>query len=246
MSEFFFHVMQGERHAAVLRMKNDGAYEVFAPSHKVLTAWPRYVAIAPHLAEWFGQDIRQEAVEHYEEEIAPHLALWLKRAAGRELRDPARNIVKPGDDRYPRALAQALTGNGLLRLWAYVTPVTLLVSFRQVATAYGREPTSAFRQELESQGLRFMQSDTQQYETSMEMVTRQLGQAVADRVLLYPRHIADFLGTAVGSASEIARAKNIALAREDTTVVTWGKLRRVKRTGPRKFEMSVNGNGGHE
>jgi hypothetical protein len=245
MSEFFFHVMQGEQHAAVLRMKNDGAHEVFAPSHKVLAAWPRYVAIAPHLAEWFGQDIRQEAVEHYEE-IAPHLAVWFKRAVGRELRDQARNVVKPGDDRYPRALAQALTGNSLLRLWAYVTPVTLFVSFRQVAQAMGREPVSALRQELDSQGLRFVQSDTLQYETSMEMVTRQLGQAVADRVLLYPRHIADFLGTTVGSASEIAREKGIALARGDMTVVTWSNLRRVKRTGPRKFEMSVNGNGGHE
>jgi hypothetical protein len=250
MADAWFHVMHNANHIAVFRMKSDGARELFLPSAKVAAALSRYIAIAPYMTHWFGPRIDKEAFALYSV-AAPYLDTWFSRHVGRKFNDHADNAIQPGDERYPRALASVFardsmdtahrtkpTSIALLNLWAYVTPTTLSISFRQIAQVLAQEATAGLRQDLEAKGLRFTTEDGSVYVTSIEMTMKVLGSQIADGVTLYPRHIADFLGVAARGASDIARAQGIGFERTDgVTTVTWGNLRRVKRTGPRKFEM---------
>lgn len=215
-STVMFHVMKRGEHIVIFRMKANGDRSVFLPAKKPIDqAWPAYDRAAPYLEAWF-------------------------KSTNRDLRKRGQP-VRAGDDEYPKMLAQALTRDDMLRLWAYVTPPTVNVSLRQIAQALGKKPGPALRQELETKGLHFTQADNGSFEASLGAILRLLGQDTADRILLYPRHVADYLGVSHVGASQIVRRLGIALDREDTTVVEWGKLRRVKRTGPRKFEMGQVG-----
>jgi hypothetical protein len=250
MAEAWFHVMHNANHIAVFRMKSDGARELFLPSAKVAAALSRYIAIAPYMANWFGPEVGEEAFDLYSVAL-PYLDAWFSRNVGRKLNYGANNAIAPGDKRYPRALASVFardsieTARGtkpmdvaLIDLWAYATPTTLPISFRQIAQALAQEATAGLRQDLEAKGLRFTAEDGGAYITSIEMATKVLGDRVADKATLYSRHIANFLGVAARGAPDIMRAQGIGFERTDgVTTVTWGDLRRVRRTGPRKFEM---------
>ena len=127
-----------------------------------------------------------------------------------------------------------------MRLWAYVTPLMVWVSFRQIALGLGRQPTLALRHEIESKGIQFT-TNKGHYLTSIETVSATLGVSVADRILLYPHQAADYLGVVPKVATRVMKRFGIAIGRDDVAVVPWGKLRQVRRVGPRKFEVDLTG-----
>ena len=205
-----FHVLQGSEHSVILRMTLAGAYTPYAPGKRsVQQMWPRYA------------------------EARPYLETWLAARAGA----PCDNVL-PGAPEYPRRLAAALTRTPELAFWAYVTPLALLVGLRQIAMALGRA-NGGLRAELEARGLTFTQNAAGHYLAPLGSITRVLGQDVADRVLLYPRQVGDFLGVQSGSAAQIVRRLGLALEkRADTTMTPWGKVRQVRRIGPRRFVLA--------
>jgi len=209
-----FHLMHQRHRLAALWMQPDGQHTpALADGQTVETAWPRYQETAVLFADFIAQ------------------------VKGRELRY-GRRAIQPGSADYTRALAQAL-GKSPLRLWAYVTPATVSVSFRQVALALLRAPTSALRHELETQGVIFAPTSHGHYCVSLSLVTQKLGQPVADAVCLYPRQIGDFLGVRPEVATRLARTLGIAAHRTDLALARWGDVRQVRRVGLRRFELGA-------
>ena len=209
-----FRVMRRKQSIVTFRMALNGACAPDVPEGKSVQAvWPLYAAVASHLHAWFAD------------------------MADRELIDMGGRIVMPGDPTYPRALAAALGKSALLGLWAFVTPTAVWVSSRQIALALGRQPTLPLRHELESRGIQFV-TDHGQYLASMQQVAARLGESTSDRILLYPHQVADYLGVVPQVATRIVKRFGLAIARDDVTVVPWGRLRRLHRVGPRSFELS--------
>jgi hypothetical protein len=217
MEAFLFHVIKGGDRLVMFRMQPDGSRDLYLPSNRpVGEVWPCYAEISPYLDVWFGRNV------------------------GRQFRPSkrAKRLVEPGSLEYPRMLAHALTRDPILKLWAYATPLVIWVSFHQIARALGRDRTAALRHEMAVKGLRFSRTPNGHYQAALGTVAHVLGPDVADRLLMYPRQIADFLGVSPGTAPDIVRRMDIALeGRRDMTVVEWGKLRQVRRTGPRRFEI---------
>ena len=210
-----FRVMQRKQPVIIFRMEPDGTRMPALPVGKSLEeTWPRYSAVASYLDTWFAQ------------------------MTGCELVDFGGHIVFPGDGAYPKALALALSRSGMIKLWAYVTPAAVWVSFRQIALGFGRQPTLALRHEIESKGIQFT-TDRGHYLTSIETVSGTLGVSIADRILLYPHQVAGFLGVVPKVATRMMKRFGIALGRDDVAVAPWGKLRLVRRVGPRKFEVEA-------
>jgi hypothetical protein len=209
-----FRVMRRKQPVVSFCMALNGAYAPAVPEGKSIeVVWPHYAAVASYLGAWFAD------------------------MADRELVDVGGRVVMPGDHAYPRALAAALGKSALLGLWAYVTPTAVWVSFRQIALGLGRQPALPLRYELESRGIQFV-TDHGHYLASMQQVAARLGELTADRILLYPHQVADYLGVVPKVATRIMRRFGLAISRNDMTVVSWGRLRRLHRVGPRSFELS--------
>lgn len=208
-----FHIMQSDSRVVALRMQADGTHDPVLNGKPVEEAWPLYGEAAPLVGAFFDQSI------------------------GRAFKS-GRQIVRPGNGQYPRALAQALCANKSLRLWAYVSAVALWVSYRQVAAAMLlRAPTARLRQELETKGVRFSATPHGHYKAALGQVAQVLGEEVADDIYLYPRQAGEFLGLSSRAAAFQVSRLGIAAHREDMALVRWGLLRRVRRVGPRKFEV---------
>ncbi len=206
-----FHILKGREHLVIFKMELDGQYALYLPGNRPLEqTWPRYP------------------------EARPYLDLWLSQYAGQPSGD-----VTPNNLDYPRQLAQALTQDPYLNLWAYATPQVIRVSFRQIAQALGRDPKPTLREELAQKGLRFERNESGHYQAPLGIVTRTLGNSVADRLLLYPQQVAAFLGVSAGGAPDITRRLGLLLeGRGDVALVEWGRLRQVRRTGPRTFALA--------
>ena len=173
-----------------------------------------------------GRKTLAQAWPNYDPDLAALVNLWLDQRASKAVQG-----IAPGGDEYPRALAGALTHDRTFNLWAYVTPPAIFVSFNQVAHALGKNPIPALRAELEKRGLRFKDGNA-----PLPNATRILGEA-ADGLLLYPSQAADHLGISSKSASAVARRLGIAIRGRADVAITWGNLKRVRRVGPRKFEL---------
>lgn len=202
-----FHVMLRQNHIVVFRFEADGTRTIFLPP---------------------GKSVEQVWPQY--SQVAPFLDVWFQQTADQFPHTDRRSLGK---------MAAALTSEEYLHLWAYTTSIVIYVSVGQVAQAMGRRPSSmsSFRQTLEQKGLSFVQATSSKYVTPLGQVGRVLGQGIADGLLLYPHQIADYLGVSTGRASGIVKRLGIALERGSTTVAAWGRLRRVKRTGPRTFEV---------
>ena len=213
-SPALFRVMERRHPVVVFRMELDGTHMPMLPAGKSLEeAWPEYAAVASFLAAWFEQFIGENLIGE----------------GGRP--------VYPGDSLYPRTLAHDLTRSRMMKLWAYVTPIAVWVSFRQVAHALGRQPLPGLRQEMESKGIQFL-PNYGHYLAALETVSDTLGASVADQIILYPHQVAGYLGVVPKVATRIVRRFGLAISRNDMTVVPWGRLRRLHRVGPRSFELS--------
>jgi hypothetical protein len=214
-----FHIMKHGKHVVIFKMAYNGDREVYAPGKAPLDKiWPAYSECIPYIDMWFSQN------------------------AGRDIasRHGTRCVISPGNKLYPYMLSQRMTRDQILRLWAYVTAPDISVSFGQVATAMGRQSDSSLREEMENRGLRFSTlPSSRKYVTTLAGVSKSLGSDIADRVLLYPHQAANFLGIRPDSASGVIKGLGIALSRDDMVVVEWAKLRRVRRVGPRKFEVNA-------
>jgi len=212
-----FNILRGREHLVIFGLRPGGRREIPLPKGKsVEDVWPRYAEIETYVQTWFEQNegrIRAQLGDSVDEE------------------------------RYQRALAAAFTTDGLMKMWACVTIEPLWVSFRQVGLAMGRQPTRRLREELEKKGLRFTKSDKGRYAVMLPKVTRVLGEAVADRILLYPYQVANRLGISRRSVSGLVKRLGIGLGTDCTTLVPWGKLRYVYRVGPRKFEVRYGQSG---
>jgi len=208
-----FHIMQGDTRVVALRMQTDGTHDPVLNGKPVEEAWPMYVEVAPLVGAFFDRSI------------------------GREFHS-GRQVVRPGDGDYPRALAQALCANKSLRLWAYVTASAVTVSYRQIAAAMLlRAPTARLRQELEAKGVRFSATPRGHYTAALSQVAQVLGEPLANDICLYPRQVGAFLGLSTRAAAYQVSRLGIAAHREDMVLVRWGLLRHVRRVGPRKFEI---------
>jgi hypothetical protein len=206
-----FHILKDREHLVILRMELDGQYMLYLPGNRSLEqTWPYYPDARPYLDLWFSRYIGQPV-----------------------------GTLSPGDPEYPRQLAQILTQDPYLNMWAYVTPQVIRVSFRQIAQALGRDPKPTLRDELTQKGLRFERNESGHYQAPLGIVTRALGPQVADRLLLYPQQVAAFLGVTPGGAPDITRRLGLLLeGRGDIALVEWGRLRQVRRTGPRTFVLT--------
>jgi len=176
-----------------------------------------------------GRKTVEQAWPGYETRLAASLDLWFDDQGNR---DKVRGVL-PGEAAYPEALARELTQDWLLGVWAYVTPPAIFVSFNQIAYAVGHAPTAKFRDELQAK-MRFKDG-----RTLLPTVTRILGSEVANNLLLYPNQVANHLGVRPQSATRIIKRLGVAITRDDdSTLISWGNLQRIKRIGPHKFELS--------
>lgn len=210
---FLFHVLKGSERIVIFRMSADGSHTLYLPGGKpVAQVWPLYA------------------------DAKPYLEAWLSGLRGQDV-----DGIEPGSPEYPNALARNLTKNPFISMWAYVTPVALTVSFRQIAQALGRDPTPRLRHELEESGLRFTRTESGHFQADLATVTRILGSSVADRLLLLPHQIADVLGISAGAAADVIRRLGIAIDGRDVAAAEWGKVKRIRRAGPRRFDLTGAG-----
>jgi hypothetical protein len=213
------HVCQDKQRIVALSMTRQGEYQVFLPrrDYPLEEQWPHYA------------------------EIRELLDVWLARRIGKPIMiGPRQDVeVQPGEDRYPRAIAQAISKSPLY-IWAYTTQTFLWISTAQIGAAMGHKADAKFRTYLEEQGLQLHRSASGHHTARLGQVSHILGTDVADRVLLQPYQVAGFLGVSSYSAGNICRRLGIAVDRgrlEGVTMAPWGKVRRIKRTGLRSFEI---------
>ncbi|MCP4542437.1 MAG: hypothetical protein GY832_35385 [Chloroflexi bacterium] len=214
---FLFHVRRGHKYIVVFSMLPDGSRSIYVLNKKNIDqAWPLYGEAAGYLDMWFAQ-------------IAER---------GLYASSQRQDMIKPDSDRYPYALAQALTNCPFLSFWAYATRLHIYVSFHQVAQALGLNPTVALRENLGGKGLRFTRNSFGHYRVGLGKVIHTLGPDIADRLLLYRQHVAHFLGVHPVSATKIIKRLDLDLkGRDGNMAVEWGNLRRVRRTSPRGFKV---------
>ena len=207
----FFKVFQDKTLVVILRMDEQGQGTPLTSAGKaVAEMWPRWAA------------------------VAPYFTLWIDARRGQPV---GRSAVAPGDPAYPRALAEALTHDPLLNLWAYVAPVTMFISLHQLAGALGKTVTPQFHAEIAQRGLPIHPNPAGHYQVDLGQALRVYGPEVGDRVLLRVGQAAEFLGVTPGSARAILRRLHLPLERDGELRVTWGRLRQVRRTSPRGFEV---------
>jgi hypothetical protein len=210
-----FHVYREHDRIVVFLIDRWGRRDVFLPGkHPVDQTWPTYPEAKPYLDPWFETH------------------------AGKPVTTRKRHPTPPGDESYPRCLAEAFSCSPYLDLWAYATARHILVSFHQTALALGHKPSREIREHLEGQGIRFRTNASGHYETALGHIQHHLGGDVADRLLLYPRQAAAFLGVTSHAVPNILHRLGIALERRSRTVVEWRSLKRVKRTSRQGFELN--------
>jgi hypothetical protein len=215
--EFLFRVLSGRDIIIILLLGPEGVFRPFLPARKTLEeVYPRYAG------------------------VQPYLEIWQKKVVGTPIRvgNPRCHEVEVGSPEYPRALAEDLTRHPILNLWAYVSPRELYISLHQLAGAMGREPTPQFREELQEKQIQILVDPGGRYRVTLGQVMKVYGISSTDRILMRAGQSADFLGINVNSVSEVMRRFDLALDRDGEMLVEWGKLRRLRRVGPRKFEYN--------
>jgi hypothetical protein len=208
-----FHVMEDSQRVVIFSMDRAGNRSVYCPGPQGIDdAWPRYSVVKPYLDVWFDLHIGEIVPSPFAE-------------------------FQPGAADYPRGLASALTYDSLLTLWAYVTKLDILVSLRQVAGALGVRREEAGRLVKEA-GIVLDEDDRDSYRgIGINAIQRTFGAETTDRLVLYSGQIADFLGVQTTSVSNIVDRLGIKVPGRFQVGVSWGTLRRVRRTGPRSFEV---------
>jgi hypothetical protein len=208
------HVFLDDQRLVVLEMDNFGAHRIYPRGCAVEQTWPHYRAVAEVLRTWLAGE------------------------AGQTLQPPHwTSPVDPGSSQYPRALVQQLNHDPAMGLWAYVTPLNIKVTQRQVGIAMGRLPDAVFRSDLEARGVSFELASGQRYLTDLGEVTQVLGQQIADRIVLRPSQVAAFLGVGSHTARRVIQRLNIELDPEGAVEARWGEVRRIRRTGQRSFHL---------
>jgi hypothetical protein len=215
----FFKIFQKKTLVVMLRMDEQGQYTPLTSAGKPLAEmWPRWAAVEPYFSLWIGERLGHP--------FPP---------------SRGRAEIAPGSLAYPRALADALTHDPLLHLWACVAPVEMFISLHQLAGALGKTVTPQFHDEVAQRGLPVHTNPAGHYQVSLGQALRVYGAEVVDRVLLRTGQAADFLGVTPGSARIILHRLHLPLEREGDLLVAWGRLRQVRRTGPRVFEIAEKG-----
>jgi hypothetical protein len=211
--ETLFHVMLGSQHLVVWSMDREGNYAVYAQGRDPEAAWPRYGRHRPFLRQWMADRV------------------------GRSLSSPYSDTdVHPGSAQYPRVLALNLTHDPALDYWAYVTPEDIRVTVSQLARAQGVENVGAVKERVQELGLRVRRTSRGDA-VPMSEVQRHFGFSVGNHIVLYSGQVADFLGVRAESVPDIVRRLGIHVPGRRQVGVRWGHLRRVRRTGPRSFEV---------
>jgi hypothetical protein len=208
-----FHVMKGSQRVVILAMDREGNYTVYCP----------------------GSGGGDDAWPHYSSSIRQHLGVWFDDHAGQVISSPFSEAeFQPGTTKYPRALANALTYDSLLGLWAYVTTPNILVSPTQIARALGIKAQMVTEQ-LGQVGAK-LNGDAPR-NVGINTVKQVFGVETADRLVLFSGQIANFLGVYSESVPGIVERLGIGVLGRSRVGVLWGTLRRVRRTGPRSFEV---------
>lgn len=213
MKQVLFHVLLDSLHVVIWSMDCEGGYAVYGADGNPQEAWPHYGRHKPFLTAWMGDHARRSLSSPYSSEV-----------------------VDPGSAEYVRVLALCLTHDPALDYWAYTTPEDILVSCSQVARAQGLERTEDVKERVRQLGLcvsRGGRGDA----IRMTDVRVHLGASVADHIVLYSGQIADFLGVRPESVPDIVDRLGIRVPGRSQVGVRWGRLRRVRRTGPRSFEV---------
>lgn len=205
--------MLERQHIVIWSMDWEGSYAVYSPGRDPDVAWPRY--------------------NHHE----PFLTLWLSQRIGRSLSSPYSDTeIGPGSAEYPRVVALNLTHDPALDYWAYTTPEDIGVTLSQIARACGLERTTGVKRRIRERGLRVAEGGRGET-VAMSDVRRCFGPTVSDQIVLYSGQVADFLGVRPESVPDIVRRLGVDIPGRSQVGVRWGMLRRVRRTGPRSFEV---------
>lgn len=211
----YFRVLQGEELLVILEMDFHGNHTVLSAGKSSAEQWPQWEPIAPYWKLWF---------ERWEGQPCPPMG---KR----------KQSVTPGMPDYPRVLAELLSSDKLLNLWAYVSPKDVFISLQQVAHAVNRPPDAELRADLVRRGITITQDGSSRYRVPLAQIMRTFGVEVADRVLLRTGQIGEFLGLTSTATTLAVRRLGIGVARDGETLVAWGIVRRIRRTGPRTLEL---------
>lgn len=213
MEKALFHVMDDDERIVIFSMDHDGNRTVYCPRGRAVDEfWPRYAKCKAVLASWFDQHVGTVVASPYAE-------------------------YAPGTLNYPRGLACALTHDPFLSLWAYVTAPDILVSRAQVTRALGVARDKAERWLAEA-CISPKGNGTGHRELGVGDIQEAFGRDTAGRIVLYSGQVADFLGVLPKSVPDIVRRLDIGLPDRSRVRVPWRVLRRVKRTGPRSFEVA--------
>jgi len=212
MEQVLFHVMDDDERVVVYSMDHDGGHRAYYPGRNdVNEMWPRYGRYKPYLDSWFEEKLGSVVSSPYAE-------------------------YHPGTSDYPRGLAAALTHDPVLSVWAYVTDPDILVSVEQVKRALGacRKKTEEY---LDRAGVS-PKRDGGGYRTlAIGDLKRAFGQDTAGRIVLYSGQIASFLGVSRRRVPGIVDRLGIGIPDRPNVGVPWSTLRRVRRTGPRSYEL---------
>jgi len=133
-------------------------------------------------------------------------------------------------------LALNLTNDKVINLWAYVTPTEIYVTLAQVGRAL-RSQSEAAQKRIEAEGHRVLRQHGKKV-IGLSRAQGIFGREVTDRIVLYTRQVADFLGVTRESVPGIVDRLGIGLPGRSRVGVPWGTLRRVRRIGPRSFDTS--------
>jgi len=213
MEKALFHVMDDDERIVIFSMDHDGNRTVFCPGGQAVDEiWPRYAECKALLASWFDHHVGKVAASPYAEYI-------------------------PSTPAYPRGLACALTHDSILSLWAYVTAPDILVSVAQATRALGGSRVAAERC-LEEAGVSPKGNGTGHRKLGVGDIQEAFGRDTAGRIVLYSGQVADFLGVLPDSVPDIVKRLDMGLPDRSRVRVPWSKLRRVRRTGPRSFELA--------
>lgn len=208
------HVYRKQERIVVYLMDLHGNHKIYQPGGAPPTeTWPHFAAARPYLDAWF----------------AAHTGTFITTRK--------QHTSQPGDLDYPRALADLFSQDPHLGMWAYATSYQILVSLHQIALAMGQTSSKALRENLESQGLRFITNTSGDHLTSLGAAQRTLGANFAGRLLLYPRQAAAFLGTTSHATPVVLKRLGIALERDSRTLVEWRDLQRVERISRQRFRL---------
>jgi hypothetical protein len=209
-----FHVLQDEHRIVMLLMANTGDYREYClRDDDVDTSWPRYQRHKPYLQSWFDDHIGDPLTSPY-----------------------STKNFKPGAPDYPRILALNLTHDKVINFWAYVTPAEIYVTLAQVGRALGSQSEAA-QKRIEAAGHEILRQHGARV-IGLSKARGIFGDELTDRIVLYTRQVADFLGVTRESVPDIVKRLGIGLPGRSQVGVPWGTLQCVKRIGPRSFDTS--------